>query len=367
MLAIERRARSGSGGQAYIGAMSLVAERALRTAIREKRFERAYCFYGDDDFQKSHAVRELTDAATDQGTRDFNCDVLRGSEIPGETLDTLLATPPMMAPRRVIVIREAHSLTKAARAALDRYLERPAPDTVLVLVVPAGEKPDPAWLDRAHAIEFPPLAAERIPRWIVHYAMTALGTEITSGAAALLQRAAGTDMGQLAGELDKLASYGAGQVITEEAVSAVVGVRRGESLGDLLDAVAERNAARAGDLAAPVLAQPKMSLVSAIMALTAQMIAVGWGLSSRGRAGALERDYYTLLKETRVYPGRSWGEAVPAWARAARTWTPQAVDEALDLLLAADRAAKETRHSSDEQLLGWLVLALCATGQRAAA
>ena len=345
--------------------MSLVAERSLRTAIREKRFERAYCFYGDDDFQKGQAVRELMEAAADPGTRDFNCDVVRGNEVAAEALDTLLATPPMMASRRVIVIRDAHSLTKAARGALERYLEHPSADAVLVLVVPAGERPEASWLDRAYGIEFPPLAAERVPRWIVHYATTALGTEITPEAASLLQRAAGTDLGQLAGELDKLVSYGSGHVITEDAVSAVVGVRHGESLGDLLDAVAERNPARAAELAARVLGQPKMTLVMVLMALTAQTIAIGWGL--RGRGGAAERDYYALLKETRVNTWRSWNEAVTAWARAARSWTPEAVDEALDLLLAADRAAKETRHSSDEQLLGWLVLAMCATGRRAAA
>jgi DNA polymerase-3 subunit delta len=350
--------------------MSLVAERTLRTAIREKHFERAYCFHGEDDFQKDHAVRELTAAAAESATRDFNVDVLRGNEVSAETLDTLLGTPPMMAERRVIVVRDAHGLTRAARATVDRYLARPSPDTVLLLVVPAAEKPEPSWLERACAIEFPSLAAERVPRWIAHYASTTLGTEITPEAAALLQRAVGTDLGQLAGELDKLTSYGAGRTITEAAVADVVGVRHGESLGDLLDAVAAGDSGRAADLAPRVLAQPKMSLVQVIMALTTQTVAIGWGAARPGRrgpGGVPERDYYALLKETRVYPGRSWSEAVPAWARAAGRWSPAAIDTALDLLLAADRAAKETRHSSDEQLLGWLVLALCATGPRAAA
>jgi DNA polymerase-3 subunit delta len=273
----------------------------------------------------------------------------------------------MMAERRVVVMRDAHSLPKGARGVLDRYLERPSPDTLLVLVVPAAEKPESAWLARACAVEFAPLAADRVPRWIVHYASTALGAEITLEAATLLQGGIGTDLGQLAGELDKLTSYVGGRTITEAAVAEVVGARQGESLGDLLDAVSARDAARAADLVPRVLAQPKASLVQVLMALATQMVAIGWGGAGRARGRMPEREYYALLKETRVYPGRSWGEAVPAWARAAGAWTPAAIDDALELLLAADRAAKETRHSSDEQLLGWVVLAICASRDRVAA
>ena len=347
--------------------MSLVAERALRNAIRDKLFERAYCFHGDDDFQKDQAVRELMAAAVEDATRDFNQDVVRGGEVAAEALDTILSTPPLMAARRGVVIRDAHALSKGARATLDRYLAHPAAETVLLLVIPGGEKPDGGLLSRTHAVEFEPLAAERVPRWIMHYAATALGTEITPDAAALLQRAVGTDLSQLASELDKLASYGGGKVIGDDAVAAVVGVRQGESLGDLLDAVAARDAASAAALAPRILAQPKVTLVSVLMALATQMVAIGWGVADSRRGGAVEREYYNLLKQTRVYPGRAWGEAVPAWSRALPRWSPAAIDEALDLLLAADRAAKETRYSSDEQLLGWLVLALCSSGQRAAA
>ena len=99
--------------------------------------------YGEDDFLKESAVKQLVDAAVDAATRDFNLDVRQGGELDAETLGTLLSTPPMMAERRVVVVRDAGALKKDARAWLDDYLERTsaapegagAADVVLVLVL----------------------------------------------------------------------------------------------------------------------------------------------------------------------------------------------------------------------------------------
>jgi hypothetical protein len=92
-------------------------------------------------------------------------------------------------------------------------------------------------------------------------------------------------------------------------------------------------------------------------------------LRDRGTsAGRLESEYYGLLKESSsAYTGRSWGEAVKSWARAVDKWTAGDLDRALDELLRADSTLKDSRVSSDEQLLTNLVLALCGATRRRAA
>jgi DNA polymerase-3 subunit delta len=108
------------------------------------------------------------------------------------------------------------------------------------------------------------------------------------------------------------------------------------------------------------------------MALTAQTLAVAWARTRRERGvgpGRLPGELFALLKEAgSAYTGRPWGEAVDAWTRvAARPDSDadsEALDETLDVLLAADCALKETRLSSDEQLLTSLVLTLCASPHR---
>jgi DNA polymerase-3 subunit delta len=55
------------------------------------------------------------------------------------------------------------------------------------------------------------------------------------------------------------------------------------------------------------------------------------------------------------------------WARAADKWTPPALRLALDALLEADIALKESKVSSEEQLLASVVLSICAAAERSAA
>jgi DNA polymerase-3 subunit delta len=335
--------------------MPAVLERAFRKSLQRRDFERVYYFHGDDDFLKEQSVRDLVAAAVDPSTRDFNLDIRSGAELDAETLGSLLGTPPMMAERRVVVVRDVAALRKDARATLDRYLEQPATDVLLILVAPAGEKAkiDKVLESRAATMDFAPLTGDRVPRWIMHHVETVLGATITPEAAELLHQATGNELAALAAELDKLASYAGGGTIDEAAVADVVGVRRGETLGDFLDRVAARDASGALALLPHILAQPKTSAVSIVMALTTQMLAIGWGIT-RSRA-----DYFELLKSGKAFPMRPWGEAARAWSAAERYWDDEAIDAALDALLAADIALKDTRLSSDTQLLTNLVLALC--------
>jgi DNA polymerase-3 subunit delta len=345
--------------------------KTLRDAIKRRSFDGAYYINGEDDYQKDDAVRQLVGAALDPASRDFNLDTRRAAELDAETLGVLLSTPPMMAERRVVVLRDVNALRKDARKALDEYLKNPAPDLLLLMTGAAGTKPDAA-LSSATALEFDFLTGDRIPKWIAHHATSELGLRISASAVELLQAAVGSDLHQLSGELDKLASYvqGRDEEIGEDAVAAIVGVRRGETQADLLDAVADRNVSRSLELIPHVLAQPKTTAVSVVMALSTQMLAISWGRArldeglSRGR---LAQEYFDLLKETGAFTGRSWGSATAVWARAAERWSREALDRALDSLLEADVALKESRVSSEEQLLATVVLSLCAADERNAA
>ncbi len=346
--------------------------KTLRDAIKSGSFEPAYYITGEDEFQKEDSVRQLIDAAIDQGSADFNLDIRRGADLDAEALGILLGTPPMMADRRVVVLRDVSTLRKDAQKVLEGYLRSPAKDLLLIMQAPAGVKPDATLSGLSTPLVFDSLTGDRIPKWIAHQATTAHKVTITPSAAELLQAAVGNDLYQLAGELDKLASYVAGRSneIGEDDVAAVVGVRRGETQSDLLDAVAERNVARALELIPHILAQPKTTAVSVVMALSTQMLAISWGRARLDEGlprGRLNREYFDLLRETGAFTGRPWGSATAVWARAADRWSRESLDRALDSLLETDIALKESRVSSEEQLLATLVLSLCASDARSAA
>jgi len=290
----------------------------------------------------------------------------------------------MLAERRALVVRDVAALKKGALAVLHRYLQRPAPDLLLLLVNQAGDKADATLAAGSTVLEFAPLSPERVRRWIVWHAGKQLQRPVTDEAAALLQQAVGSDLQQLAGELDKCTSYAAGYAaagapdgapdvapIDAAVVTAVVGVRPGETLADLLDAVAMRDGARAVALVAPVLETPKLSAVQVVMALATQALGLAWGRARRD-AGVpthlLAKGYWDYLKQTGGgYLGRPWGEAVSAWTRAVDRWSAASCAAALEQLLEADQLQKETTVSSGAQLLETVVLALCMPEGRARA
>lgn len=356
------------------------AQSQLHKSLKEARFEPVYYLYGEDDFLKDGAIREIVRVATDPSTRDFNFETRRGGEIDAAALSALLDTPPMMADRRVVVLRDVPALKKDARAALDRYLASPATDVVAVLVAPAGSKTDKGLEKSAFPVVFDLLSGDRVPKWIAHHAREELRTEVDPEAAALLQRAVGDDLIQLAPELEKLAGFvahraatGGSAIIDEAAVNAVVGVRRGETISDLLDRIADRDAAGALPLVEHVLTLPKASGVTTVMAIGAQTLGIAWARAATTEGmsqGRLSNGLYDLFKAKSVWLGRAWGEAIPTIVRAATSgrWTDDALDDSIKALLAADVALKQTGvltgAAKEEQILGALILAMCASAPR---
>ena len=347
-------------------------------AVQTREFAPVYYMYGEDDFLKERAVDDILASAVDESTREFNCEIRRGGELDAQTLGSILATPPMFADRRAVVIRDVAALRKAARKELDLYLTRPASDTLLLLVSSAGSKVDPGLSGVSEALEFAPLSPDRVRKWITHHATTELGATISADAARLLQQAVGSDLQMLAGELDKCASYALGtrgvlseseseddDSISVDVVSAVVGVRRGETVSDLLDAVAQRDASAALELVGHVLNQPKVTAVGIVMNLSAQQFALSYGrarLDSGLPKSRLQSEYMSFQRSAKVFAGRSWSEAASAWASVSDKWSNEDCERSLTLLLEADMALKETSVSNPEQIISSLVLGLCAIG-----
>ncbi len=344
--------------------MSSAAVKTLAQILKRNSFEGAYYICGEDDFQKEGAMKKLIAAALDPTVRDFNLDVLRAQDVDPKSFDGIVSSMPMMAERRVVVIRDASALRKEARKSVERFLGKSSPDVLLLLVESAGGKTDKDLTRLATLLEFQPLPADEVPEWITHWATKELGAEISPGAAELLQTAVGNDLHQLVMELDKLVSYTSGRAITEEAVGAIVGIRRGETMTDLLDAIGRRNVIASLGLLDHVMSQPKTTAVQIVMLLSAQTVALAWGRAKldEGLApGRLQGEYFNLLKQSgSAYTGRSWGSAAAAWASAAAGWDRKSLERAIDALLTADATLKETRLSSEEQVLTTLILAMCA-------
>jgi DNA polymerase-3 subunit delta len=332
---------------------------------------RAYYFHGPEDLLKDEALRAILDRALDPSLRDFNLDQRSAGQLDADSLFALCTTLPMMAERRVVVLREVEALKRKpkARSALLEYLGRPAPDTVLVLIQGANEEAEDKDIARAAVtVACEPLPEDRVLKWLDRRAK-GLGLELSDDAARHLARAVGGELASLAAELDKLAALPSGEPLTVERVGELVGVRHGETVFDWRDAVLEDRAGPAVRLLGPLLDQPGNSGVKLVTMLGTTLIGVGIARSHydrRLRGKALDDAVFGVIQRNRVYGLLNWREEKGRWLRWAPDWPAARVADALRSILMADRALKDTTISDERAILTDMVLRM-ATSRRAAA
>ncbi len=337
----------------------------LVRSLKQGSIAPVYYLYGEEIALRDDAVRSVVDRAVDPAVRDFNFDQRTASTLDEEQLLSLLNTLPMMAERRAVVLRDVDSWQKKARArtALLRYLERPAPETVLVLVQgdPDG-KPDPEFAGRAATVNCERLPPDRALRWIVHTAKT-MHFEIPLEAGEHLLHAVGNDLTALRAELEKFSALPQGTELTADLVGDLVGVRHGETIFDWREAVLEGNTPRAVELTPLVLAQSGVSGVKLVSLLgtTLAGLQVARALHDKGTNGrSLEDQLFKVLLRTRPFGLGEWKVEVKRWARVAPQWSAERIRNALGSALAADKALKNTTISDEEGIVMELVLRLGA-------
>jgi DNA polymerase III subunit delta len=322
--------------------------------------------YGEEDVLKDEAVRSVVDRVVDPGVRDFNYDQRTASQLDPETVETLCNTLPMLAERRLVVIRDIEAWQKRAKAkaAVLHYLERPAAETVLVLIQGASRdkdekgEPDPDLLRLAATVEVERLSPKLAEKWVLKRAEER-GIRLAPEAAAHLVKAVEGDLGSARSELDKLAGLGGDALVTLDQLAASVGIRHGETPTDWCDAVIEDQTGRAASMLFPLLSQPGVSGVSLLAQLGTQLLGLGLAraLYDRGpRAGSLERALRDALLRVRP-PGRlDYRRSAECWSRLAEAWPGPRIDAAIAAACQADQRLKSTILADERGVLLDLIM-----------
>lgn len=310
----------------------------------------AFYLHGEDHFRKEETVRALIEAHLDPGTRDFNYDPIRGAEVDAETLASLIATPPMMAEWRVVVLRGVEGVTqsKHAREVLLRAVQSPPPGLALIMsaTVPEGSK---AKIYRelakyAKSVEFQAISQSDAPGWVVDRAREMHGVEFDLDAARALAGAIGSNLGVLAQEVEKLAEFvGEREHVTRDDVDAAGTSLPSQDFWGWCDYVCDRRLEDAVRTL-PILLSQGESGVRIVIQLATSLLRIGVALSG-GQRG-LEA---VLPPYQKRFIGRTMSQS--------RHWTPDSVDRALASLLEVDRMLKSSSLKAKDQhfLETWLL------------
>lgn len=332
-------------------------------SLRGGEISPVYYLTGDVDLLKDELAGAIVEAALEPGGRDFNLDVRSAGELDAPGLQSLVETLPVFAARRVVVIRNLEQWRKNAKPweALRRYLQNPAPTTVLILVHGAGEAANASLAQAGVHVEATAPSPEALRQWVARRAER-LGVGLTAEGIDHLVNAVGADLGQLATEIDKLAAaVEPGKPVGPDEVAQLVGVNRGETVEDWVSAVLARDLRRALQLTDVVLPQAGVTGVRMVMSLGTELVGLRLtrALADGGAAGArLEHAVFAELRKARPPGGRDWGAQARSWSVAVRRWSAAHLDGALAAAYAADRALKSTTLGDDRDVLRTLVLDL---------
>jgi DNA polymerase-3 subunit delta len=339
---------------------------ALFRSLNKGELAPVYYLHGREDVLKDEAVRMILDRTLDPALRDFNFDQRSAAQLDPEEIHSLCNTLPMLAERRVVVLRDVEGWKRKTKGKAEflRYLERPSLETVVVLVQGSAEDAEDKELSRgAYTVKFDPLPAERAEKWALRRAGQ-IGLGLDPEAARHLVRSVGSDLGALQSELAKLASLPSSETLTPERVGELVGIRHGETLWDWREAVLNGESGRAVSLLLPVLAQPGVSGVRLVSQLGTALVGVGIArtLYDKGLRGrTLEDAVFKVLLRNRPFGLLGYKEEAASWARWAPRWPVPRIRAALRVACTTDQSLKNTTVSDERGLLTDLVLQVTMT------
>lgn len=193
---------------------------------------------GEERLLRDQAVTAIVSAALAGGIPEFNLDKFTAGEVDVDKVIGATRTVPMMAKKRVVLVRSLERWDKAnagssdddgkALPPLDRlaeYAKAPIDSTVMILVadkLDGRRKIVTAAKKGGFVVDCAPLDASRLPRWIKERAK-AKGHALEPDVAELVAATAGTDLSTLDDVLERLSLYvGKDAPIGEDAVAACV-------------------------------------------------------------------------------------------------------------------------------------------------
>jgi DNA polymerase-3 subunit delta len=298
-------------------------------AARAGKLDPVYVLHSEHPILLERAVHAIRDATVPPAMRGFNYDVVEGKP-SGSKIVALAQTLPMMAPKRMIFVRDLALMPSDDADALIAYLAKPNPSTVVVAQASKLDKRLKIFAAMSkkgflHVLEAP----KQLVPWVRGEAKSR-NVNIEPAAVQRLVDAVGDDLSRLALSVEQLALFAGDRAVTSDDVDELIAETRERSVFELTDAIGTGDRGRA--LAAvSSLCDHNESAVGVIVMLARHV-----------------RNLATLhhLRVSGV-PRNEWAQhvGVPPFVidklvAQARGYTPAALATAVSRIAAADRALK---------------------------
>jgi len=209
-----------------------------------------YILMGEEGYFIDKISDFIAENALPKEARDFNQDVVFGSDVAPNRIVDMARQFPVMAERRVVIVKEAQNLKNWDR--LEKYMEKPVRSTVLVLCHKNGSIDGrKKILPKAAAVglvfESKKKRDYELPSFIEFYLKTQGKATIDAKATQMIADHIGADLSRLTSELDKLllSLPESDRRITPDIVEQRIGVSKDFNAFEFRSAIVNRDVLKA--------------------------------------------------------------------------------------------------------------------------
>lgn len=241
--------------------------RQIINDVKNGNFVPVYLLMGTEPYYPDLVCDEIIKYALTDSERDFNQTVFYGLDTDAGTVASECRSYPMMAERRLVVLKEAQSMKTLEDLAT--YASDPMESTVLVILMHGASADKRRALyknvqKKGVVLVSDALRDYEMPQWITSF-YKSRGLDIEPAAAALLAEYAGTDMSRIMLETEKMQKNlpeGTARVNAAD-IEKNVGISRQFSIFELTKALSYMKAEKALKIAAYIGNGPKFMLLLA--------------------------------------------------------------------------------------------------------
>ncbi len=224
--------------------------------VESRQLKPIYYLYGEEEFYLDQLLDKFS-AVLPPHEKDFNFDLLYGQDVTPAKALSIARSYPMMAERRVLVIRNFLQIGKGAAGEgsiqdFIHYIENPNPTCLLVLFdtgKPAGNTNLGKALSKSENVgyhQFEALSDYLIPDWVIAWGKSHHNKAIEPGAAQLLSQFVGNNLQLLSTEIDKVCTFvDTSERVSEADVKKIIGSYREYTAIELKEALIKRDLGKA--------------------------------------------------------------------------------------------------------------------------
>ena len=275
--------------------------REIITDIRKKKFAPVYLLMGEEPYYLDKIADALADNVIPEEDRDFNSEIFYGSDADIAVVAGAAQQFPVMAERKLVMLREAQSMFKAKTQleALAPLVKNPHASTVLVVVFKGENISDTSELmkaasksDNVVVFKSPKLRDYHLGAPLKEYCAS-IGVGIDDKAMNLLCEYIGSPLSKLFGEVDKLkVAIGSRDRITAQDVENNIGISKDFNNFELKAAVGERNYPKAMQILNYFRKNPKQNptvLTGVTLFDLFSKLCIAWFSSDRSDSGLVKQ------------------------------------------------------------------------------